>query len=71
MESAIEGECPRTVSLEKARLELSIGRTTAYQQAQDGTFPARVFKVGNRWRVSVRSLNRLIDGGDGDDDRAT
>ena len=53
---------PRTVSIEEAARMLGIGRTTAYQLARAGAFPARIFKIGSGWKVSRHSLELLIDG---------
>lgn len=35
---------------------LGIGRSTAYSMLKEGTFPVRVLKVGNRYRVSRADL---------------
>lgn len=67
MVSAIEHNEPRTVSLEESNHRLGIARTRGYEMAQSGTYPVRVFRVGNRWRVSANALARLIEGDDDHD----
>ncbi|SHN19795.1 helix-turn-helix domain-containing protein [Cryptosporangium aurantiacum] len=49
-----------TTSLEEAASILGIGRTKAYELAQQGDFPAKVIRVGRRYRVSVPALLRLL-----------
>ncbi len=64
----IDASAPRTVSLLEAARALGIGKSSAYEMAAAGTFPARIFRVGAKWRVSARDLDRVIDGeNDGQD----
>jgi excisionase family DNA binding protein len=51
-----------TISLEEAAARLGIGRSAAYQHAKDGTFPAPIFRIGRKYLVPIRPLNRLLDG---------
>ncbi len=55
-------EAPRAVPLKEAIREIGIGLTKGYALAQAGEFPARCFRVGNKYFVSRADLDRLIDG---------
>ncbi len=70
MTAMAEPSASRTVTIEEACRRLGLGRTTGYALAQTGQFPARAFKVGRLWRVSTRSLDRLIEGDEADQDTA-
>lgn len=52
---------PATVSPEKAGTAFGISRATAYRRAAEGTFPARVIRVGPRRTVVVTAdIIRLL-----------
>lgn len=48
------------VDLVTAARAFDLGRTAAYRQAREGTFPARCFKVGRRWRVSTQDILAVL-----------
>lgn len=50
-----------TTSIRLASEAIGIGGTTGYELARKGTFPAKVIKVGARYRVVTRSLLDLLD----------
>jgi len=47
---------PAVVDLVTAAAVFRVGRTAAYELAEAGAFPVRVFKVGRRWRVATESI---------------
>lgn len=47
---------PAVVDIATAGAAFRIGRTTAYELAEAGTFPVAAFKVGRRWRVATESI---------------
>lgn len=47
---------PATVDLVTAARPLGIGRTKAHEMARRGTFPVRLLRLGNRYRVSTAVL---------------
>lgn len=54
---------PAMVDLVRAARVFGIGRTLAYEMAQDGTFPVRVVKVGRgqgRWGVPTEEIIALL-----------
>lgn len=51
---------PAAVSLVKAADVFGIGRTAAYELARDGTFPARVVRVGRRYRVATEDILAVL-----------
>ncbi len=54
---------PAAVSPEMGGAALGLSRSTAYRRAADGTFPARVIKIGPRRTVIVTAdLIRLLSG---------
>jgi predicted DNA-binding transcriptional regulator AlpA len=50
-----------TVSMVEACEALGIGKSHGYVLASRGEFPARVLKLGGRYRVVTRSLLDLLD----------
>lgn len=50
-----------TCDLPTAARALSIGRTTAYEHAREGTFPVRVIRIGSRYVVATADLRKLIN----------
>ena len=52
---------PTTVALMTAARTLGIGRTKAYELAKRGEFPCHVIKIGERYRVPLAALLRLLD----------
>ena len=51
---------PPTISVVEAGAWLGIGRTTAYQLANEGIFPVRTIRVGNQRRVITVELLTLL-----------
>ncbi|WNB84523.1 hypothetical protein [Cellulomonas sp. ATA003] len=51
---------PVTVDVETAGRALSIGRTKAFQLAKAGQFPARVLRLGGKYRVVTADLLELL-----------
>jgi len=51
---------PAAVPVAKAGLVFGIGRTTAYEMAKSGTFPARVVKAGGQWLVATQSILAVL-----------
>lgn len=51
---------PATVDLVTAALPLGIGRTKAHEMARTGTFPVRLLRLGNRYRVSTADLHEFL-----------
>lgn len=49
-----------TVSVPAAGEQLGVGRNKAYEMARNGTFPVRVLKIGERYRVPVADLERYL-----------
>lgn len=59
---------PATVDLQTAAKVLGLGRTKAYELAQRGTFPVRLLRIGQTYRVSSAELLALlgiVDAGSG------
>ncbi|HEV7979837.1 helix-turn-helix domain-containing protein [Amycolatopsis sp.] len=53
---------PATVDLtEAATRALGISRSYAYELARRGEFPARVIRVGRRYRVVTASILALVE----------
>jgi len=50
-----------TTDVEVAGEILGIGRTTAYAMARRGDFPAKIVRIGRRYKVSVPALLKLLD----------
>jgi predicted DNA-binding transcriptional regulator AlpA len=53
---------PTTTTIEAAAraLGLGLGRTRAYQLARDNSFPCKVIRIGNSYRVVTADLHRLL-----------
>lgn len=51
---------PVTVDLLTSAKALGISRSTAYDLAQRGQYPVRVYKVGNRYRVTRADLLEML-----------
>lgn len=51
---------PATVSVSRAALAFGLSRSHAYDAASRGEFPARVIKVGGRYRVVTASIVRVL-----------
>jgi hypothetical protein len=49
-----------TVSIVKAGELLGIGRTVAYQAAQEDRFPVPILRVGSQWRVPTAPLLQAL-----------
>jgi hypothetical protein len=55
---------PATVDIPKANAALGLSRAHGYALAQRGEYPARVLKVGGRYRVVTASIVRLLSEND-------
>jgi hypothetical protein len=55
---------PATVSVPTACSALGIGKSCGYEAARRGVFPARVIRVGARYRVVTATLIPLLSGED-------
>lgn len=51
---------PTIVNLMTAARALGIGRTKAYQLAQDGQFPCRIIRIGKGYHIPTADLLRLL-----------
>jgi hypothetical protein len=51
---------PATVDIPKANTALGLSRAHGYALAQRGEYPARVLKVGGRYRVVTASIVHLL-----------
>jgi excisionase family DNA binding protein len=56
---------PATTTLMTAARALGIGRTKAYELAQDGQFPVRLIKIGKNYRVPAAELLHLLGASQG------
>ena len=50
------------LNLEETALILGIGRSTIYRAVRDGKVPFPVHRIGDRWYVPKRALQRFLDG---------
>ena len=50
------------LSLEDTALVLGIGRSTIYRAVRDGHVPFPVHRIGGKWYVPRRALERFLDG---------
>lgn len=53
---------PATVNVPRAGLAFGLTRSHAYDLASKGEFPARVIKVGGRYRVVTASIVKALSG---------
>lgn len=51
---------PAVVDLDTANRALMLGRSTGYALAKRGTYPVRVLRLGNAYRVVTAELLRLL-----------
>jgi hypothetical protein len=51
---------PATVDIPRANTALGLSRAHGYALAQRGEYPARVLKLGGRYRVVTASIVRLL-----------
>lgn len=51
---------PASVPLWQAAQAFGLGRTAAYELALAGTFPARLVKVGRRYRVATEDILAVL-----------
>lgn len=51
---------PASVDIPRACLPYGISRSQGYRLAAEGTFPAKVLKVGGRYRVITASIVRAL-----------
>lgn len=57
-------EAPLLVGIGEAGATLGISRTTTYKMLREGRFPVPVIRLGGRFRVSKRALERFIESGE-------
>jgi excisionase family DNA binding protein len=50
------------LNLEDTALVLGIGRSTIYRAVRDGKVPFAVHRIGGKWYVPRRALERFLDG---------
>jgi|HubBroStandDraft_6_1064221.scaffolds.fasta_scaffold58280_1 excisionase family DNA binding protein len=50
------------LNLEDTATVLGIGRSTIYRAVRDGKVPFPVHRIGGKWYVPKRSLERFLDG---------
>jgi excisionase family DNA binding protein len=50
------------LNLEDTALVLGIGRSTMYRAVRDGKVPFPVHRIGGKWYVPRRALERFLDG---------
>jgi excisionase family DNA binding protein len=65
----VRSRSAQLLNLEETALVLGIGRSTIYRAVRDGKVPFPVHRIGDRWYVPKRALQRFLDG-DGDDAEA-
>jgi hypothetical protein len=53
-------DLPSVVDLMTAARALGLGRTKAYELAQQGQFPCRIVRVGDLYKVPTADLLRLL-----------
>jgi len=51
------------LNLEETALVLGIGRSTIYRAVRAGKVPFPVHRIGGKWYVPRRALERFLDGG--------
>jgi len=51
------------LNLEETALVLGIGRSTLYRAVRAGQVPFPVHRIGGKWYVPRRALERFLDGG--------
>lgn len=56
----IKQEWPPTVDVAAAAIAFGLSRSHAYDLISRGEFPAKVIKVGNRYRVITESVIRAL-----------
>lgn len=61
--AAIQAERP-TLDMITACEYLGISKSLGYRQAAEGRFPAKVIKVGGRYKVVTASLLALLEAGE-------
>jgi excisionase family DNA binding protein len=68
----VRSRSAQLLNLEETALVLGIGRSTIYRAVRDGKVPFPVHRIGGKWYVPKRALERFLDGGgdhqDADDD---
>ena len=50
------------LNLEETALVLGIGRSTIYRAVREGKVPFPVHRIGGKWYVPKRALQRFLDG---------
>jgi excisionase family DNA binding protein len=61
-EDAMRSKSAQLLSLEDTALVLGIGRSTIYRAVRDGKVPFPVHRIGGKWYVPKRALQRFLDG---------
>jgi predicted DNA-binding transcriptional regulator AlpA len=52
---------PEVIDIRTAAQALGIGQTKAYEMARTETFPVKVLRVGNRYRIVTENLLKLLE----------
>jgi excisionase family DNA binding protein len=52
------------LNLEETARVLGIGRSTIYRAVRDGKVPFPAHRIGGKWYVPKRALQRFLDGGE-------
>lgn len=55
---------PATVDIPTANTAIGLSKSHGYELAKRGEYPARVLKVGGRYRVVTASIVRLLSEGE-------
>jgi excisionase family DNA binding protein len=58
----MKSKSAQLLSLEDTALVLGIGRSTMYRAVRDGRVPFPVHRIGGKWYVPKRALERFLDG---------
>jgi excisionase family DNA binding protein len=58
----VSSRSAQLLNLEETALILGIGRSTIYRAVRDGKVPFPVHRIGERWYVPKRALERFLDG---------
>ncbi len=53
-------DLPAAVDLMTAARAIGLGRSTAYRLAKEGSFPCRIVRIGEQYRVPAADLLRLL-----------
>ncbi len=59
---AMRTRSAQLLNLEETALVLGIGRSTIYRAVREGKVPFPVHRIGGKWYVPKRALQRFLDG---------